>query len=126
MVIASLLGWTAVASIVLSIVLAFGFGYSLSLWPLLKHGLSPQRALRIALLADSASIAVMEAADNGFIAAVPGALNANLDNLLFWTSLGCSLVVAFCAAVPVNKYLIRRGKGHAVAHQFHHDSSKNV
>lgn len=119
MAISTGLGWSNAANIVLSVILAFVFGYSFSMRPLLKH-LSLRRALKIALAADTASIATMELADNGFVLAVPGAINANLDSLLFWLSLGISLIVAFWAAFPVNRYLIARGKGHALAHNHHH------
>jgi hypothetical protein len=107
------------ASVVLSIALAFVFGYSLSLLPLVAAGLGFKKAFGIALAADTVSIAVMELADNGFVLAVPGAIHANLDTLLFWWSLLVSLVVAFAFAFPVNKLLISRGKGHAVAHAYH-------
>jgi hypothetical protein len=108
-------------SIVVSVALAFVFGYGLSMRPLLKHNLGLKRALRLALAADTASIATMELADNAFVLAVPGAINASLNTLLFWWSLLISLVVAFAVAFPVNRFLIGRGKGHAVVHEFHHD-----
>jgi hypothetical protein len=120
MIISTALHWSAAPSIALSIALAFGFGYSLSMIPLLRHGLSLKKALGLALLADTVSIAVMELADNGFVLAVPGAIHANLDTLLFWISLAVSLVVAFTAAFPVNRHLISKGKGHAVVHKYHH------
>ncbi len=119
MIIASALGMAAWPSVVLSIVLAFGFGYGLSTRALLRHGLGLRQALRVALLADTASIATMEAADNGFILLVPGAIHASLTTELFWISLFASLVVAFVVAFPVNKYLISRGRGHALAHSYH-------
>lgn len=119
MIIATALGWAAAPSIAISIVLAFVFGYSLSMRPLLKHSLGLRKALRIALAADTASIATMEISDNAFILAVPGAINAGLSTALFWISLIVSLVVAFIVAFPLNRYLISRGKGHAVAHQYH-------
>ncbi len=120
MIISTALNWSAAPSIVLSIVLAFAFGYSLSMLPLLRHGVTLKKALSLALLADTVSIAVMELADNGFVLAVPGAIYANLDTLLFWISLAVSLAVAFAAAFQVNRYLIARGKGHAVVHKYHH------
>ena len=120
MVIATALGWAAAPSIALAITLAFIFGYGLSMRPLLKHGLGVKNALKVALAADTASIATMEIADNAFIALVPGALEAELDSGLFWASLLLSLGVAFFVAFPLNRYLIARGKGHAVAHQYHH------
>lgn len=119
MVISSALGWTASGSVTISILLAFIFGYSFSMRPLIGHGLGLKKALKIALAADTLSIAVMELADNGFILAVPGAINAGLNTALFWISLFTSLVVAFIAAFPVNRFLISRGKGHAVAHKYH-------
>jgi len=120
MAISTGLRWSNVANITLSIILAFIFGYSFSMRPLIAHRLSLTQALKIALAADTASIATMELADNGFVLAVPGAINANLDSLLFWLSLGISLIVAFAAAFPLNRYLIARGKGHALAHRYHH------
>ncbi|MDB5169425.1 MAG: hypothetical protein JWO41_781 [Candidatus Saccharibacteria bacterium] len=118
MIITTAYNWTAAPSIVLSIILAFVFGYSFSMRPLLSSGMGLKQALRLALAADTVSIAVMELADNGFVLAVPGAIYAGLTTGLFWISLGISLVVAFAAAFPVNRYLIQRGKGHAVMH--HH------
>jgi hypothetical protein len=120
MIISTALGWSTAPSIIISIVLAFLFGYALSMRPLLRHGLGIKKALKVALAADTASIATMELTDNAFVLAVPGAINAGLGTLLFWLSLGASLVVAFAVAFPVNRYLIARGKGHAVAHQYHH------
>jgi hypothetical protein len=120
MIVSTALGWSALPSVILSIVLAFAFGYSLSMLPLLRHGLTLKKALGLALLADTVSIAVMELADNGFVLAVPGAIHANLDTILFWASLVISLCVAFLVAFPVNRYLISRGKGHAVVHKYHH------
>ena len=119
MVISTAWAWGATSSIVLSIVLAFVFGYSFSMFPLIKAGLDLKKALLTALAADTLSITVMELADNGFVLAVPGAIHANLDTTLFWVSLIVSLFVAFIAAFPVNRYLIARGKGHALAHQYH-------
>src|SRR5690349_449359 len=98
------------ANIALSIILAFVFGYSFSLRPLIKHGLGWQRSLRLALASDTASITTMEAADTIFIILVPGAINATLSTSLFWVSLVLSLAVAFAAAFPVNRFLIARGK----------------
>jgi hypothetical protein len=122
MIISTAGNWQATPSIILSIILAFGFGYSLSMRPLLQHGLGWHQAFKLALAADTVSIATMELVDNAFIAIVPGALYAGLNTLLFWLSLGVSLIVAFAAAFPVNKFLIARGKGHAVVHQYHHMS----
>lgn len=120
MVIATAYNWAAVSSITLSIVLAFVFGYGFTMRPLLWQGLGFHRAMKLALVADTVSIAVMELADNGFILAVPGAIDAGLNTSLFWVSLAVSLVVAFLAAFPVNRYLIQRGKGHAAMHEHHH------
>lgn len=119
MIISSALGWAAFASILISIILAFFFGYALSMRPLLKSDLGFKKSLRIALVSDTASISVMELTDNAFILLVPGAIYAGLNTGLFWISLGVSLVVAFGAAFPVNRYLIARGKGHAEAHKYH-------
>jgi hypothetical protein len=119
MIISTGLSWSTWPSVVISIVLAFVFGYSCSISLLLRHGLALKRALKLALAADTVSIATMELTDNAFILAVPNAINATLDTALFWTSLILSLVVAFMAAFPVNRYLIARGKGHAVVHEFH-------
>lgn len=120
MIISTALGWAVLPSIAISIVLAFAFGYALSIIPILKFGLSLRQAMKIAVISDTASIATMEAADNVFLLLVPGAMYATLDTALFWVSLGTSLVVAFLVAFPVNRWLIARGKGHAVAHQNHH------
>lgn len=119
MIISTAFGWTAAPSVIISIVLAFGFGYSFSMFPLIRHGLTIKRALGLALIADTVSIATMELADNGFILLVPNAINATLSSLLFWISLIISLFIAFWAAFPVNRYLISRGKGHAAVHEFH-------
>ena len=120
MVIATALGWHNAATIVLSIVLAFAFGYALTIRPVLASGVGFRRAIGVALAADTVSIAVMELVDNGFIVVVPGALDAGLADLLFWASLLGSLVIAFVITVPVNRWMISRGKGHAVVHEFHH------
>jgi hypothetical protein len=107
------------ATIVLSIVLAFVFGYGLTMRGVLKHGVDRRTALKVAFASDTVSIAVMEVLDNLVVLAVPGALNAGLTSPLFWGSLVFSLVVAFLFTTPVNKWMIARGKGHAVAHQYH-------
>ena len=119
MIISTALAWSATPSIVLSIALAFVFGYGLSIRPLLRHGLGLRRAMRLAFAADTASITTMEIVDNLFILAVPGAIYAGLNSLLFWWSLIISLVIAFAVAFPVNRWLIARGKGHAVVHEYH-------
>jgi hypothetical protein len=120
MIISTALSWAAAPSIVLSIVLAFIFGYSLSMRPLLRHGLQLRQALGLAFAADTASITVMEITDNAFVLAVPGAIHASLNTGLFWISLLLSLAVAFLIAWPFNYWLIARGKGHAVVHEYHH------
>ena len=120
MVIATAVGLGNGASIALSIVLAFAFGYSLTLGPVLRAGVPVRRAARLTLASDTLSITTMEIVDNLFVVLVPGALAAGLTDSLFWWSLLVSLVVAFAAAVPVNRWLIARGRGHAVVHEFHH------
>lgn len=106
-------------AIVLSIVLAFGFGYSFTLLPLIKSGLSFGRSLSLAFASDTVSISVMEIMDNLIVFFIPGALDAQLNTLLFWGSLAVSLFVAFWTAYPVNMYLISKGRGHAVVHEHH-------
>ncbi len=120
MVIGTALGWSALPTVILSIALAFLFGYSLTMRPVLRAGVGFRTAIGVALAADTVSIAVMELVDNAFIVAIPGALDAGLTSALFWGSLVASLVIAFVVTVPVNKWTIGRGKGHAVVHQYHH------
>jgi len=119
MVLSTWWGWGNAATIALSIALAFLFGYSLAMRPVLATGVGLRSALGVALAADTVSIAVMELVDNAFMLAVPGALDAGLTDALFWGSLVASLTVAFVVTVPVNRALIARGKGHAVAHAYH-------
>jgi hypothetical protein len=119
MVIATALDLSNGASIALSILLAFFFGYLLTSLPLLRSGLVLAAVIPLALASDTVSIGVMEITDNGFILLVPGAIDAGLGDALFWGSLAASLVVAFIVTVPVNRWLIARGKGHAVVHQHH-------
>jgi hypothetical protein len=119
LVIATALDWGNVASIAIAVVLAFFFGYSLTLRPLLTGGVSLRQAMRVALAADTVSITVMEIVDNGFVLLVPGAMEAGLGDLLFWWSLAVSLIIAFWAAFPVNRALIARGRGHAAVHAHH-------
>jgi hypothetical protein len=118
-VIGSALGWGNLATIVLAIVLAFFFGYGLTMLPLLRSGMALGAVLPLALASDTLSITVMEIVDNLIIVVIPGAMDAGLGSLLFWGSLAFALAVAFVAAFPVNRYLISRGKGHAVVHQHH-------
>jgi hypothetical protein len=119
LVIATLLGWHDVPSIVLAIVLAFTFGYGLTVRSVLGSGIAIRDALRIAFAADTISIIVMEIVDNAFVLAIPGAMSAGLTDILFWASLGTSLVLAGLIAFPVNRWLIARGRGHAVVHGLH-------
>jgi hypothetical protein len=119
LVIGTILGWSTLATIVLATVLAFFFGYSLTMLPLLRSGLALATVLPIAFAADTLSITVMEIVDNLIILVIPGAMEAGLGSLLFWGSLAFALAVAFVAAFPVNRYLIVRGRGHAVVHQYH-------
>jgi len=119
MVLATALGWGNVASIAISVVLAFLFGYSLTIRPVLRAGIGMRRAAGVAFASDTVSIATMELVDNGFILIVPGAIAAGLDDGLFWWSLALSLVIAFVLTVPVNRWLIARGRGHAVVHELH-------
>lgn len=114
---ATALGWGNGLSTAVAIALAFVFGYSLSAAPLLRAGILPKQALTLVLAADTVSIATMEAVDNLVMWFVPGAMNARLLDLLFWASMALSLVVAYFAAYPVNKHLLRQGKGHAITHQ---------
>jgi hypothetical protein len=120
MVIGTALDFGNAATIVLSVVLAFCFGYSFTLLPLIRSRLAPRQALGIAFASDTVSISIMETVDNAFIAAVPGALAAGLDEGLFWWSLLVSLVIAFVAAFRANRWLIARGRGHAHVHAHHH------
>ena len=118
-VIGTALGWGNFATIALAIVLAFFFGYLLTMLPLLRSGMALAAVLPLAFAADTLSITVMEIVDNLVLLVIPGAMDAGLASLLFWGSLAFALVVAFAVAFPVNRYLISRGKGHAVVHQHH-------
>ena len=120
MVLATWWGWGDVASIVLAVVLAFFFGYLLTFTGVRRAGLDVPSAVRTALAADTVSILVMEVVDNAILLAVPGAMAAGLMSGLFWGSLAVALAVAFVVTVPVNKWMIGRGKGHAVVHEMHH------
>jgi hypothetical protein len=119
MVIGTALGWGNFETIALAVVLAFFFGYALTMRPLLRDGMGLRAAARLALAADTASITVMEIVDNVIMLAIPGAMEAPLDSLLFWGSLAIALAVAAVAAFPVNRWLIGRGRGHAVVHAHH-------
>ena len=112
-------GLSNTLTVVLAILLAFLFGYSFTVLPLLRSGLVLAVVLPLALASDTFSITVMEIVDNLIIVAIPGAMDAGLDDPLFWGSLALALAIAFVAAWPVNRYLIARGRGHAVVHGFH-------
>jgi Domain of unknown function (DUF4396) len=118
MVVATALALSNTASVALSVLLAFVFGYALTLRPVIAAGVSLKRALRLAVASDTVSIATMELVDNAFILLVPGAIAAGLTDSLFWWSLLASLAIAFVLTVPVNRWLIARGRGHAVMHEF--------
>ena len=113
------LGFSNLATIVLAVVLAFFFGYGLTSLPLLRSGMALGAVIPIAFASDTLSIATMEIVDNLVILAVPGAMDAGLDSLLFWGSLAVSLAIAWVVAFPVNRWLIARGRGHAVIHSAH-------
>jgi hypothetical protein len=119
LVLATRWGWGNAASIALAIVLAFFFGYAFTFVPLARGGMALGSAVGIAFAADTLSITVMEIVDNAIILIVPGAMEAGLDTFLFWGSLALALAIAFVAAFPVNRWLIARGRGHAVAHAHH-------
>ncbi|HEX5861324.1 MAG TPA: DUF4396 domain-containing protein [Nocardioides sp.] len=123
MVLATWWGWGDAASIGLAVVLAFFFGYLLTFVGVRRAGLDSRTAVRTALAADSLSILVMEIVDNAFLLAVPGAMEAGLGDSFFWLALAAALAVAFVLTVPFNKWMIGRGKGHAVVHEMHgHDA----
>jgi hypothetical protein len=117
MLIGTAAGFSNLATVVLSVALAFVFGYTLTSLPLLRAGLALSAVVPIALASDTLSIATMELVDNAIIVAVPGAMDAGLGQLLFWGSLAFSLAVAGAVALPVNRWLIARGKGHAAVHR---------
>ena len=113
------LGWGNLETIVLAIALAFLFGYTFTSWPLLRSGMALAAVVPIALAADTLSITVMEIVDNAILLVIPGAMEAGLGDVLFWASLAFALAVAWVAAFPVNRWLIARGRGHAVVHAHH-------
>jgi hypothetical protein len=121
MAIATALGWANVVQIVLAIVLAFVFGYALTVQPVLRAGVGFRQASGIAFASDTVSISIMEAVDNVFVLLVPGALDAGLGDAKFWWSIAVGLAIAFAPAWAANRWLIARGKGHAVVHQYHHE-----
>ena len=117
MVLSAAFGFGNALSILVSVLLAFLFGYALTLRPVIAAGVAPRRAMRLAVASDTVSIATMELVDNAFILLVPGAIAAGLADSLFWWSLLVSLAIAFVLTVPVNRWLIVRGRGHAVMHE---------
>jgi hypothetical protein len=119
LMIGTALGLATLPTIALAVGLAFLFGYALSTLPLLKAGLGVGAALTVVLAADTLSILTMEVVDNAVMAVIPGAMDAGLVNPVFWVGMMVALTVAFFAAYPVNRYLLRRGKGHALTHEFH-------
>ncbi|WP_327684290.1 DUF4396 domain-containing protein [Kitasatospora sp. NBC_00458] len=119
MVIGTALGLHNGATVVLSILLAFVFGYALTMRGVLRAGLDVRAAVKVALAADTVSILVMELIDNTVMVTVPGAMDAGLGDVLFWLALAGSLLLAFALTVPVNKWMIGRGRGHAVVHAYH-------
>jgi hypothetical protein len=119
-VIGTALGWSVLPTVILAIVLAFFFGYLLTMRGVLRAGVEFRQAVRIALVADTASIAIMEVVDNVVLVGIPGAMDAGLSSALFWGSLAFALAVAFVVTVPFNKWMIGRGRGHAVVHAHHH------
>ena len=120
MIIGTALGWSDMETIALAVVLAFFFGYSLTMLPLLRAGIAFGAAVPLALASDTISIAIMEVVDNAIMLLIPGAMDAGLDNFRFWGSLAVALLIAGAFAYPVNRWLISRGKGHAVVHAHHH------
>jgi hypothetical protein len=122
MVIGTALGWTDLQTVALAVGLAFLFGYAFTIGPVMRSGLSLRKAIPVALAADTISITVMEVVDNAIMLGVPGAMDAGLTSPLFWGALAFALAVAFFVTVPVNRWLIAKGKGHAVVHQYHQPS----
>jgi len=119
MVIGTSLGWGSATTVGAAIVLAFLFGYTLTMRPVLAAGVGLRQAIRVALAADTVSILVMELVDNAFILAIPGAMVAGLGTVLFWSTLAAAFAVAFVVTVPVNRRLLQHGNGHAVVHRYH-------
>ena len=125
MIIGSALGWGNLGTIALAVVLAFFFGYMLTMFPLLRSGMEFRNALRLALAADTITITIMEIVDNALILAIPGAMDAGIAEILFWGSLAFALLVAGVATFPVMRWLISRGRGHAVVHKYHADKNSH-
>jgi uncharacterized protein DUF4396 len=118
-IIATWQGWGNLATVVVAVALAYPFGYSFTLAPLLRGGIALGTALGVAFAADTLSITVMEIVDNLVVLVIPGAMDAELGDALFWGSLAFALAVAWVFAFPVNRWLIARGRGHAVVHEYH-------
>jgi len=124
MVIGTALGWAAWPTIVLAVALAFAFGYAFTLLPLVRAGMGLRVAFGLALASDTASITIMELVDNAVMLIIPGAMEAGVSDPYFWGSLGLALVLAGVAAFPVNRWLIARGRGHALVHVRHRGSGE--
>jgi len=120
MVIGTALGWSNLATIALAVALAFLFGYALTIGPILRASIALSTAIPLTLAADTVSITVMEIVDNVIMLVIPGAMESGVTSWLFWGSLAVALAIAFVVTVPVNRWLIARGRGHAVVHQYHH------
>lgn len=120
MVLATWWGWSTWPAVGLAVALAFVFGYSLTIAPVMRAGVPFRSAIKVALAADTISITVMEIVDNAVMVGVPGAMHAGLANWIFWAALAFAFAVAFVVTLPVNKWLIGKGKGHAVVHEYHH------
>ena len=120
MAIATVFGWGNSVQIVLAIGLAFAFGYALTMGPVLRAGVGFRKASRVALASDTISISLMELVDNLFVLLIPGALAAGLGDAIFWWSIAAGFAIAFIPVMLANRWLIARGKGHAVVHQYQH------
>lgn len=125
LILGTALGLSNFVTIILAVALAFLFGYALSTVPLIKAGLGLTAALGVVLAADTLSILTMEIVDNAVMIAIPGAMDAGLVNPVFWLAMPLALTVAFFVALPVNKYLLARGKGHALVHEYHQTSERH-
>ena len=119
MIIGTALGWSDLATIALAVVLAFFFGYTLTSLPLLRSGMPVREVAPIAFASDTISITIMEIVDNAIMLLIPGAMEASLDEIGFWAALAVALLIAGVAAFPANRWLLARGKGHAVVHHHH-------
>jgi hypothetical protein len=126
MVIGTALDWADLPTIVLSIALAFLFGYLLTSLPLLRSGMALTAVVPIALASDTISITIMEIVDNAIMLLIPGAMDATLDQIGFWAALAAALLIAGLAAFPANRWLLARGKGHAVVHAHHQRTEREL